>query len=67
MLEDTSWLSFIEEHYIDKVKRFNRYSIKKEEDVFQRDKLNEYIAAVESEFHIKRIDQSIYYKVFSIL
>jgi hypothetical protein len=61
--EDISWVTLIEKYYIDNVKRFNRYSIKKEDDVFHRDKLNEYIAAVESEFQIERIDESIYYKV----
>lgn len=61
--DDSSWISFIESHYPNHLKRFSRYSIKKELDVFQKNILNDYIDAVNSEFQICRIDESLYFKV----
>lgn len=61
--DDSSWVSIIESHYPNHLKRFSRYSIKKEVGVFQKNILNAYIDAVSSEFHICRINESLYFKV----
>jgi GNAT superfamily N-acetyltransferase len=60
--EDAFWVSVLEKYYRDTLRRFNRYAIKKESDVFHRDKLNRFIAAVEPEFRVDRIDEVLYYK-----
>ena len=62
---DNSWVSLIEKYHENNFKKFKRYSIKREPYVFQRDILNSYIIAVESNFEIKRIDENIYYKVLN--
>jgi GNAT superfamily N-acetyltransferase len=59
----SSWISFIESQYPNPLKRFSRYSIKTEPNVFKKDTLNEYINAIDSEFNISRIDESLYPKV----
>lgn len=65
VLDDPSWLSIIERFYPSNIKRFNRYSIKKETDVFQRNILNDYIATAEAEFKLEKIDEPIYFKVLA--
>lgn len=61
--DDISWVSILEKYYPNSFKRFSRYSIKRESDVFQKNILNGFISAVEQEFKIQRIDEPIYYKV----
>ena len=56
-------VSVIENYFSNNHKKYSRYKIKKEPDVFQRDKLKSFIEAVESKFHIEKIDESNYNKV----
>lgn len=60
-----SWIALIEKHYVNRFKKFKRFSIKREPYVFQRNILSSYIKAVESNFEIKRIDEDIYYKALN--
>jgi hypothetical protein len=53
----------IEKYFPNNHKKYSRYAIKKESDVFQRDKLNNFIEAVEPDFRIEKIDESNYNKV----
>lgn len=53
-------VSVIEEYFPNNHKKFSRYAIKKEPGVFQRDKLKNFIKAVEPKFHIEKIDKSNY-------
>ena len=59
--DDISWISFIEKNYQNSFRRFNRYAIKKEPNIFIREQLNDYIWAVEP-YEVVRIDESLYYK-----
>jgi hypothetical protein len=65
MIFDISWIVLIEKYYVNRFKKFKRFSIKREPNVFQRETLNSYIKAGESNFEIKRIDEEIYYKVLN--
>lgn len=60
---NSSWNSIMEGFYSNNLNRFNRYSIKKELDVFQKDILNSYIDAINPEFKINRINEPIYFEV----
>lgn len=62
-VDDISWIPIMEKYYPHSFKKFNRYSIKRELNVFQLNILKNYITAVESEFHIDRIDEVLYFKV----
>ncbi|WP_432664401.1 GNAT family N-acetyltransferase [Wukongibacter baidiensis] len=61
--DDVSWVSILEKYYPNSFKRFSRFSIKREPDIFQKNILNDFISAVEQEFKIQRIDEVLYYKV----
>lgn len=63
MTEDIEWVSFIEKNYPTNLNKFKRYKFKKDENVFQKDKLKNFIMSVEPEFKIARIDESNYYRV----
>ena len=60
---DNSWISIIESLDSNRLRRFSRYSTKKELDVFEESLLNSYINKIGSEFYINRIDESLYFKV----
>ena len=62
-VDDISWIPIMKKYYPDSFKSFNRYSIKRELNIFNKNILKDYIAAVETEFHIDRIDETLYYKV----
>ena len=55
------WNELIEEAYPDNFKKYNRYAIKKEPDVFNKDTLHRFIDALSAEYKIVPIDESIYY------
>jgi hypothetical protein len=57
------WNLFIEKHFSNNHKKYIRYAIKEEQDVFDRDKLKGFLNIVEHEFFIDKIDQSNYNKV----
>lgn len=63
MIDEISWVCFIERNFPNNLRRFKRYLIKKEESVFQKDRLINFIMSVEPEFQINKIDESNYYKV----
>jgi len=60
---DSSWIRIIESIYPTHLKRFSRFSIKRELNVFQKNLLNSYINAIDTKFHIDKINESLYYKV----
>ena len=59
--KDDSWHGHIEEVYRDKFKKYMRYAIKKEPDVFDRTKLSGYIDALSEGYVIVPIDESLYH------
>jgi hypothetical protein len=61
--DDSSWLEIIESIYPNHLKRFSRFAIKRELDVFQKNLLNSYINAIDTKFHIDKINESLYHKV----
>ncbi len=61
--DDILLISKLEKFYPDNFKRFSRYAIKREPNVFNKEHLGEFIKAVEPEFYVTRIDESIYYKL----
>jgi GNAT superfamily N-acetyltransferase len=63
MVDDMGWASFIEKTYPNNLNKFKRYAFKKEEDVFQKDRLMNFIISVESEFQIDKINESNYTRV----
>jgi len=63
VIDDILFGSMIEKKFPNNFKRFNRYALKGELKLFQKKQLEEFILIVESEFEIKKIDESIYYKV----
>jgi len=50
----------IKEYFPNNHKSCSRYAIKKEPEIFQRDKLKSYIDVVEAKFYIEKIDESNY-------
>lgn len=56
----------IEAEYTDNCERFIRYAIKKEPDVFDREKLKSNILKLPSEYFIRNIDEEIYNKIKNI-
>lgn len=57
------WNLFIEKHFPNNHEKYIRYAIKREQNVFDRDKLKGFIDIDEHEFFIEKIDQSNYNKV----
>lgn len=60
--ENDLWGNIIEEIYKDKFEKFYRYAIKKEKDIFNRNKLNSFIDSIPEEYQIIKIDETIYNK-----
>lgn len=60
--ENLNWHEFIEKNFKEIFKKYKRYSIKREPDVFDKNKLNEYILSLRPKFTPIRIDEKIYYK-----
>ncbi|TYQ15696.1 UNVERIFIED_CONTAM: GNAT acetyltransferase-like protein [Acetivibrio alkalicellulosi] len=61
--QNDEWSQLIEKEYSHNSNKFMRYSIKKEPDVFDRQKLNSYIEKLPSEYSIRKIDEEIYNKI----
>lgn len=61
--ENKEWETLIEEEYKDKANKFMRYAIKKDPNIFNRDKLSGNIKRLSYEYSIKRIDEEIYNKI----
>lgn len=52
----------IEQCYKEKAKRVSRYAIKKEPDVFNKEKLQAIVAALPKEYSLKMIDEKLFYR-----
>ncbi|TYQ15883.1 UNVERIFIED_CONTAM: GNAT acetyltransferase-like protein [Acetivibrio alkalicellulosi] len=61
--QNGEWSQLIEQEYSHNSEKFMRYSIKKEPDIFDRQKLNSYIEKLPSEYSIRKIDKEIYNKI----
>ncbi len=59
--QNDKWVEYIEHGYGDKAKRVIRYAIKKERDVFDREKLQDVIRSLLSEYSLRMIDEEIYH------
>lgn len=57
---DSAWAALIEAHYGARAKKVTRYAIKKEPDVFDRERLREIVAALPGEYTLKLIDEELY-------
>ena len=60
VMYDNRWGEFIEKNFPENHKKFSRYALKREPEVFKRDRLENFIKAVEPEYHIDKIDASNY-------
>jgi hypothetical protein len=60
--QNEGWADLIEQEYKNKCRRLMRYAIKKEPDVFDKEKLNSFIERIPKEFKIERIDEALYNK-----
>lgn len=58
--ENESWAEVIARVYEGKSKRITRYAIKKEGDIFDREKLRQVVASLDKEFTIQLIDEDLY-------
>ena len=58
--ENEAWADVIARVYEGKSKRITRYAIKKEGDIFDREKLQEVVASLDKEFTIQLIDEDLY-------
>ncbi len=60
--QNEEWSMLIEEMYGDKAKRITRYAIKKEGDVFDREKLKAFVAELPNEYELAMIDEHLFKK-----
>lgn len=60
--QNKAWGEVIEQCYGEKAKKVFRYAIKKEPDVFDREKLERMVSVLPEGFSIKLIDEAIYQK-----
>ncbi|BBF44900.1 acetyltransferase, GNAT family [Lachnospiraceae bacterium KM106-2] len=58
--QNEEWASLIEEHYGDNAKRVTRYAIKKESDIFNRERLQQFIDGLDSEYEVKMIEGDLF-------
>lgn len=61
--DSVAWEEMIQKVYGEKAERKTRYAIKNEGDIFDREKLREYVQAVEPEYQFRFIDEEIYHRV----
>lgn len=54
------WSTLIEQEYGNKAQKFMRYAIKKEPDVFDKEKLENYKKGISPEYRIVKIDEAVY-------
>lgn len=59
------WFPVIEQVWGDKAYRGTRYSIKKEPDVFDREKLSQYARSLPGQYELKLIDKAIYGQIMA--
>ena len=58
--QNDAWATLIEKHYQEKAKKVSRYAIKKEPDVFDKEKLERIVASLPEEYELRLIDREIY-------
>ena len=63
--QSEAWAKLIEQVYKDKAEKQVRYSIKKEHDVLNIEKLRTYVEELPSEYRIREIDEELYHKLQS--
>lgn len=59
--QNRDWSELIETYYGDRAKKVVRYAIKKEPDVFDRNKLRSIAAGLSSEYTMKLMDEKLYH------
>lgn len=59
------WSKLIEKVYQSKCERITRYAIKKEADIFDREKLQAYIQGIPEGYRVAQIDENIYNRLRS--
>ena len=60
---DSEWANLLEQVYKEGCHKFMRYSIKKETDIFDKDKLRSYIEVLPAEYNIRRIEEDLYHQI----
>ena len=60
--QNDDWAELIERVYGEDSKKITRYAIKKELDIFDEEKLQQFVEHVNCQYEIKFIDEEIYYK-----
>lgn len=63
--ENEAWNGLIEEVYGKHCKRIERYGLKKEGDIFDRDKLRRFVQRVEPEYEVRLLGKEDYYQALS--
>ena len=63
--QNSEWELLIEQEYKNNCCRFMRYAIKKEFDVFDKERLCSFIKKLPSEYSLRMIDEEIYNKVLN--
>ena len=58
---EEEWLALIEKTYGGNAKKVTRYAIRKEPDVFDKEKLQEIIESLDPKYTVKMIDEPLYY------
>jgi len=61
--ENENWAALFKQVWADKYAVWNRFAIKKEGDIFNREVLGEYAQNLSAPFKIKRIDENLYPRV----
>lgn len=60
---EDGWDELIESIYPNQHRRVDRYAIKKEGNLFDRERLNKMVGQLSSEYELKMIDESIFYQI----
>ena len=58
---EEEWLDLIENTYGANAKKVTRYAIRKEPDVFDKDKLQKIVGSLDQRYTIRKIDEPLYY------
>lgn len=60
--ENREWERLIEACHMERAKKVERYAIKKEPDIFDKEKLRQAVAALSKDYEIRMIDRELYHK-----
>ena len=64
--EGPEWIEFLDRDMKDKIYSFKRYAIQREREIFDPNKLKQYIQHLSSEYRIVRIDEEAFWKIVNI-